>query len=246
MALFTQKTEAERTADAARKAADAARRAEAAFWASPQGKAAQAFERGDEFLQIEIPHSSITGFTNAAFNSATAGKIRRQLTRTDLLGQIEESGWRLEHADWVYIQTGQNSRDKFLASGQHVVVTGEVVGIYLFRRDDARVNRATPPKAPATPRSLPAPNSNSKPLTSPAKQLDQPSTPPSSHKPTPGVMGVGARVKVKSAGDDYDGKIGTVQTHLDDDGDGLTIGVIFKGDKHLYAFSPTELTVVTD
>lgn len=91
----------------------------------------------------------MTGFTNAAFNSATAGKIRQKLTRTDLLGQIEEAGWRLEHANWVYIQTGQNSRDKFLASGQHVVVTGEVLGIYLFRRDDARAKRATPPTIPA-------------------------------------------------------------------------------------------------
>jgi hypothetical protein len=147
MALFSTKTDEERAADAARKA-------EALFWASPQGKAAQAFERGDEFFQIEIPHSSITGFTNAAFNSATKGTIRRKLTKTDLLGQIEETGWRLEHADWVYIQTGQNSRDKFMASGQHVVVTGEVIGIYLFRRDDTRVDRATGPKsresAPAT------------------------------------------------------------------------------------------------
>jgi hypothetical protein len=140
MALFSTKTDEER-------AADAARRAEAAFWSSPQGKAAQAFERGDEFFQIEIPHSSVTGFTNAAFNSATKGTIRRKLSRTDLLGQIEETGWRLQHADWVYVQTGQNSRDKFLASGQHVVVTGEVIGIYLFRRDDTRGGRATGPKA---------------------------------------------------------------------------------------------------
>jgi ribosomal protein S27E len=139
MALFTQKTEGERAADAASKA-------EAAFSASPQGKAATAFKRGDEFFQIEIPHSSVTGFTNAAFNSSTKGKIRRNLTRTDLLGQIEETGWRLQHADWVYVQTGQNSRDKFLASGQHVIVTGEVIGIYLFRRDDTRIGRATGPK----------------------------------------------------------------------------------------------------
>jgi hypothetical protein len=40
--LFKQKTEDER-------AAESARRAEAAFWASPQGKATQAFDRGDEF-----------------------------------------------------------------------------------------------------------------------------------------------------------------------------------------------------
>lgn len=141
MALFNTKTDDERAAHAARKA-------EAAYWASPQGKAEQAFVRGDEFFQVEIPHSSITGFTNAAFNSATKGTIRRNLMRTDLLGQIEETGWHLLHADWVYIQTGQNSRDKFLASGQHVVVTGEVIGIYLFRRDETRVDHATARKTP--------------------------------------------------------------------------------------------------
>ena len=200
MALFTQKTEEERAADAARKA-------EAAFWSSPQGKAAQAFERGDEFFQIEIPHSSITGFANAAFNSSTAGKIRRKLTRTDLLGQIEESGWRLEHADWVYIQTGQNSRDKFLASGQHVVVTGEVVGIYLFRRDDTRVNRATPVKAPGKSRSLSAPSPKSTLATTPSvNQSAQRSSPPSTHEPRPNTLDVGARVKVRASGDDYDAR----------------------------------------
>lgn len=132
--IFKQKTEAE-------KAAMAARKADEAWQRSPQGKAVAAYNRGDEFFQVEIPHASITGFTNAAFNAATAGTVRRQPTRTDLLGQIEEAGWRLEHADWVYVQTGQNSRDKFMASGQQVVVTGEVLGIYLFRRDDGRQNR---------------------------------------------------------------------------------------------------------
>lgn len=230
MALFKQKTEEEL-------AAAAARAAEQAFWASPQGRATKAFDRGDEFLQIEIPHSSVTGFTNAAFNSTTAGKIRQKLTRTDLLGQIEEAGWHLEHADWVYIQTGQNSRDKFLASGQHVVVTGEVIGIYLFRRDDTRVNRAAPSKSP--PKSTPRVSTPSVKL--PAKSAD----PPAAQKPRSNPLDVGARVKVKAAGDDYDGKLGTVQTHLDDDGDGLTIGVIFKNDDQVYAFSPTELNVAS-
>lgn len=144
MAWFSPENEAEMLADKAAAAVSmAADRVTDEYWASPQGSAIQAFERGDEFFQIEIPHSSVTGFTNAAFNTTTQGKIHRQLTRTDLLGQIEEAGWRLEHADWVYVQTGQNSRDKFLASGQHVVVTGEVIGMYLFRRDDTRADRTT-------------------------------------------------------------------------------------------------------
>lgn len=139
MGLFSPKAEEDG-------AQDAAAAAEKAYRESPQGRATSAFDRGDEFFQIEIPHSSVTGFTNATFSAATEGKIRQKLTRTDLLGQIEEAGWRLEHANWVYIQTGQNSRDKFLASGQHIVVTGEVVGIYLFRRDDTRERRGAPAK----------------------------------------------------------------------------------------------------
>ncbi|MCV7204658.1 hypothetical protein H7J71_21845 [Mycolicibacterium peregrinum] len=144
MAWFNLENESEMGANKAAAAASrAAKRAEDEYWASPQGRAVLAFKRGDEFLQMDIPHSSVTGFANAAFNTTTKGTIHRQLTRTDLLGQIEEAGWRLEHADWVYVQTGQNSRDKFLASGQHVVVTGEVIGIYLFRRDDTRADRTT-------------------------------------------------------------------------------------------------------
>jgi hypothetical protein len=53
-----------------------------------------------------------------------------------VLGRIELAGWRLEHANWVYVETGQNSRNKFLSTGQQVVTTGQVMGIYLFRRDD--------------------------------------------------------------------------------------------------------------
>lgn len=49
MGLFTQKTDEQL-------AAEAARSAEKAFWASPQGRATTAFDRGDEFLQMEIPH----------------------------------------------------------------------------------------------------------------------------------------------------------------------------------------------
>jgi hypothetical protein len=52
----------------------------------------------------------------------------------DVLGQIEELGWHLEHASWVFMATGESSRDKFLASRQQTVVSGEVVGIYLFRK----------------------------------------------------------------------------------------------------------------
>ncbi|MGZ5394991.1 MAG: hypothetical protein ACXWEI_05830 [Mycobacterium sp.] len=49
--------------------------------------------------------------------------IGRRGRAADLLGQIELAGWRLEHANWVYVQTGQNSRNNLIATGQQVVVT---------------------------------------------------------------------------------------------------------------------------
>jgi predicted RNA-binding Zn-ribbon protein involved in translation (DUF1610 family) len=101
MGLFSQKAARQRTADATGAAVHGSPE-------RPQRRASQAFDRGDEFFQIELPHSS--------------------LSRTDLLGRIEDAGWRLEHADWV--------------------VAGEIVGIYLFRRDDTRVKPAAAPSEP--------------------------------------------------------------------------------------------------
>lgn len=72
---------------------------------SPQRRAIQAFDRGEEFFQVQLPHAVDVGAT---------------------LGLIEQAGWRLEHADWV--------------------ATDEVVGIYLFRRDEVREDRATAPE----------------------------------------------------------------------------------------------------
>jgi hypothetical protein len=97
---------------------------------------------------------------------------------------------------------------------------GEVIGIYLFRRDETRVNCAAPAKAP--------PNRTPQVAGPPAKLPAKNADPPAVQKPKSNDLRVGTRVKVRAAGDDYDGKIGTIQTQLDDDGDGLTIGVILK------------------
>jgi hypothetical protein len=63
---------------------------------------------------------------------------RQSFSRTDVLGQIEEVGWHLEHASWLFVQTGMNSKDKVLSAGQWTNASGEVVGVYLFRRINAR------------------------------------------------------------------------------------------------------------
>ena len=70
-------------------------------------------------------------FTYRAFRAAT----RRG--RIYLVDRNPGAGtWHLEHAWWVFMETGQNSRDKFLAFGQQTVVTGDVIGVYLFRNND--------------------------------------------------------------------------------------------------------------
>ena len=47
-------------------------------------------------------------------------------------------------------------------------------------------------------------------------------------EPPPGVLAAGASVKVV-AGDAHEGQVGIVYALLDDDGDGLTVSVEFKG-----------------
>ena len=137
MGIFAKPTEEELAAKATQREQEAREKAEDEWYASPPGQAYLAKEAGDVFFQVEIPHKTITGFANAMWASNTSQRQQANAPSSDMLGLIESEGWRLEHASWVYVQTGQNSRDKFLASGQQVVVQGEIVGIYLFRNADS-------------------------------------------------------------------------------------------------------------
>jgi hypothetical protein len=115
------------------------RDAERSFQAMPSWeKAAIAFQRGDTFFQVDLPHSSVTGDAGTMLDPKKSGTILAADTPQNALGLIEAAGWRLQHASWVFVETGQDSRDKFLMSGQSVVVNGQVVGVYLFRRDEKR------------------------------------------------------------------------------------------------------------
>ena len=89
------------------------------YQASPAGQAAAAFERGDAFFQIEIAPPSMSQW--ADFYQTW---VRDPHMPTDVLGQIEGWGWRLEHASWV-----SDTSDM-------------VTGIYLFRRDEGRNEHA--------------------------------------------------------------------------------------------------------
>lgn len=69
---------------------------DAAFWGSPVGRAARAMLRGDRFFQIELDDATLSAYAEIA-----APAHGRRARRTyDLLGQIEELGWHLEHVTW--------------------------------------------------------------------------------------------------------------------------------------------------
>ncbi|SOD83020.1 hypothetical protein SAMN06272781_7999 [Streptomyces sp. 1222.2] len=51
-------------------------------------------------------------------------------------------GWKLHTAQYIHVQLGEESRDKWLSSGQRVAIKGKIVGMYLFER--AMASRDTP------------------------------------------------------------------------------------------------------
>ena len=102
--------------------------------ASPVDLAALARLRGDRYYQVEIDHLTVASYAAAA----PAGRRgRRRLGATDLLGQIEELGWTLEHVAWWREPDGDGVR-----------------GVYLFRTSAPDLHTAAPaaPPAPAGPR----------------------------------------------------------------------------------------------
>ncbi len=122
--------EARQLAAEAKKLADL----EAKFWAAPYGQARSAKLARDRFFQIEIPLDSTRHTGHMGDISVSARKHSGQgRTLTD----IEAEGWELIQAGFVFKETGQISRDKFLSSGQQVNTTGETWGVYLFRATDA-------------------------------------------------------------------------------------------------------------
>jgi hypothetical protein len=134
-------------ARAAHRAAEEEARAQRAaedYRKSPVGQAAAAFERGNQFLQLELSHAQVTGSASASSLTHRPRTLPQQEVRSDLLGEIEAAGWRLLQANWVYVPTPQNGRDKLPTNGSQSVGSGEVMGIYLFRRYDTLVGSPVP------------------------------------------------------------------------------------------------------
>jgi hypothetical protein len=79
-----------------------------------------------------VAHSEVQGRASD-WNYSQSTQTRR-FNSSDLLGQIEEMGWHLEHAGYVFVEMGEIARAKAMSSGSVTRTQGYVEGIYLFRR----------------------------------------------------------------------------------------------------------------
>ena len=151
--MLKRQTEEEKQAkreakDAAR--ADAQRHQEAkelerlrhAFFESPVGQARTAFEQGDEVFQASFDVMSQEALIVAMVGSATK---KRTSDPTAVLNAICHEGWELVNGSFVFVEEGQQSRDKFMASGQNVATKGRTFGYYLFKRCESNKQDHTMP-----------------------------------------------------------------------------------------------------
>jgi hypothetical protein len=96
-----------------------------------QATTAKAASQGFFEIQLEVGSSqrdsTIWGSNNTTLNRVKTG------SHAGTLASIESVGWQLEHVGYVFIVTSESSRDKFMASGQQVALSGKTIGIYLFR-----------------------------------------------------------------------------------------------------------------
>jgi hypothetical protein len=113
-----------------------------AFAKSPAGQARLAFERGDQVFQYSIDVMSQQAIIVAMTGSTTSSKATDPSV---ILNSVCNEGWELVNGSFVFVEQGQQSRDKFMSSGQNVAIRGTTVGYYLFRRFEE--NRREPLQA---------------------------------------------------------------------------------------------------
>jgi hypothetical protein len=153
MSPFRRKTDEERAQRAAlkeqqrreaeaRKRAAELERARKEFYRTPAGQARLAFDRGDHVFQYSIDVMSQKAIIVAMVGSTTAQKTSDPVA---ILNSVCHEGWELANGSFVFVEQGQQSRDKFMSSGQNVAIRGTTVGYYLFNRCEANRRETTKP-----------------------------------------------------------------------------------------------------
>jgi hypothetical protein len=105
-----------------------------AFWESPAGRARLAYRAGDRVFQYSIDVMNQQAIVVKLSGSTTSSRTGDP---TAILNSVCREGWEIVSADFPFVMTGQQSRDKFLSSGQNVAIGGTVFGYYVFKRCDA-------------------------------------------------------------------------------------------------------------
>jgi hypothetical protein len=135
MKLPSKRTEEEKTADAAAKAerqrVEQIEKQRTAFLQSPAGRAEMGYKRGDQDFQyshnVMSQQAIVVKMVGARTSQGTTDPV-------DILNSVCREGWDLVNGSFVFVEQGQESRDKFMSSGQNIAIKGAVVGYYLFRR----------------------------------------------------------------------------------------------------------------
>jgi hypothetical protein len=105
-----------------------------AFFATPPGQARQAYDDRDPVFQYSIDVMHQQAIIVPMVGSTTS---KQTADPSAILNAVCHEGWELVNGSFVFIEQGQQSRDKFLASGQNVAIKGTVVGYYVFKRCEA-------------------------------------------------------------------------------------------------------------
>jgi hypothetical protein len=99
------------------------------FLATPVGAATGAMEAGETFFEVQLQVGSHVG--SAGFGAIDGHHSVSSSAST--LGEIERLGWRLEHAGYFFMITGETSTARVFVTGDNTAVSGVTVGVYLFR-----------------------------------------------------------------------------------------------------------------
>jgi hypothetical protein len=133
MPLINRKTPEQKVREAAEKAErqrlGQIEKLRQAFFRTPAGLARLAFEKGDQVFQ-----SAFDVMSQQAIIVPMVGGTTSKTTSdpTDILNSVCHEGWELVSGSFVFVQHGQESRDKFMASGQNVAVRGWVNAIQVW------------------------------------------------------------------------------------------------------------------
>jgi hypothetical protein len=113
------------------------------FFGSPAGQARVAFDGQQQIFQASLDLMESKAIVVAMVGAFS--KPKSTTDPTDILNSVAAEGWELVNGSVVFLETGSESRDKFLASGQNIAVSGTIIGYYLFKRCEANRRQTTDP-----------------------------------------------------------------------------------------------------